>query len=306
VDLLVAIREAAIGRGHRRSLWDVTGFDLPGTERWVLHAVPGDFFVPLAHVARSVGSPLPVVSRACANLADRGMLVRLPDPRDRRRMLIGLTDETVDALASWAEAWPSRYVQAVEDWPVEHVHSLDEWLRLVAASLADQLSSSVSPRRRHSLRPATDSGLPSHLRHFRSTIELLVPVAGRLDLQSSVKPRLAAPIQTALLHLLLAVRAQPATAAELSVANDIDASLVRRRLDALIGLRLVSAEKREAAGGRQTVFSPSDEGREVASQFLADLASALPDVPDRLVSDGLAPLIADFTATLVGGSGYSS
>jgi DNA-binding MarR family transcriptional regulator len=286
VDLLVAIRQASLGRGHRRSLLEATGMDLTGTERWILHAIPGHALVPIGQVAASLGVALPAVSRACTRLVEAGHLVRLPDPRDRRRILVGLTEQATDALSDWAASWPVGYLEAVDDWRADEIGALDEWLRMVATHV---LHAPTPATPRASPRSATSPA--AHLVHFRATIETMVPAAGRFDLVASEPSDEAPPLTDGIFQaLVLIARSQGLLQSEIAAQTDTDPALTRRRVKSLLDLGLVQLTPSPTTSTRRCVTATA-AGHEAVETVLASHAASMPDTPEHLLEAGLHRLV---------------
>lgn len=300
VDLLVAIRQASLGRGHRRSLLEATGMDLTGTERWILHAIPGGALVPTGHVAASLGLALPAVSRACTRLVEAGHLVRLHDPRDRRRILIGLTDQTAEALLGWAAFWPVGYLKAVDDWRPDEVSALDEWLRTVTSSV---LHAAVPPASRAARRTGEVTAV--HLRQFHNTIEAMVPAAGRFDLATSAPGDAAPQFTDGIFQALVLVdRSQGLPQSEIAEQTDTDPALTRRRIRSLLDLGLVRVAQSPTAHSQRRI-TITTTGHEAVEKVLASHSDAMPEVPRRLLDAGLPCLVRRFVDNLTARNGRS-
>lgn len=290
VDLLLAIRHASMGRGHRRSLLEATGMDLPGTERWILHAIPGGALVPVGQVADSLGIALPAVSRACTRLVDAGHLVRLPDPRDRRRILIGLSDHADAALGRWATQWPTGYLAATDGWTADELRAFDEWLRMVTA----QVLHAATPG---AVRTFDDSTAP-HLRQFRTTIEAMVPAAGRFDLMASMPTDTTWQLTDGTFQaLVLVTRSQGLMQSEIAAQTDTDPALTRRRVRSLLDLGMAQLLPSPTHPTQQHV-SATPEGHSAVEEVLSAHADAMPDVPGRLIDAGLPELVRRYVAHL--------
>nr|WP_237448217.1 MarR family transcriptional regulator [Nocardioides flavescens] len=263
--------------------------DLSSTERWIVHAVPGAALVPIEQVTRDLGSSAPVVSRACSQLVEAGHLVRIADPRDRRRVLIGLTDEAAEALREWDLGWPRPYLEAVADWSSADVDRLETWLRLVVTDLGAGRGDPHAPQ------PAT-AGSPRPV--FETTIRRLVPLAGRVAPVVATAPGASAAVAETEFHLLLSLaQGGSLTTGELAAGTDTDTALARRRLRALADQGLVQSSRGEGRGSEH--WRLREPGDTVVTHTLRRLASQLPPPPDPLVGAGLHRLVAAFTTAML-------
>jgi DNA-binding MarR family transcriptional regulator len=271
-----------------------TGMDLSGTERWIVHAIPSGALVQIGRVAETLGIALPAVSRACSRLVDAGHLVRLPDPRDRRRILVGLSDQADEALRRWAARWPVGYLDAAGDWPAEGVRALDEWFRIVTSHV---LYGSVAGTSRTS----GDSVSAPHLRQLRSTVEIMVPAAGRLDLMNSFPNATTVPLTDASFQTLLLIARSPGLLqSEIAAQTDTDPALNRRRILLLTDLGLVRRRPSERRSEPPSAYTTSAGSRTV-DDVLASLVDAMPEVPNHLLAAGLPGLMSSYVARLTAG-----
>ena len=285
-EFMLDIRRAATGRGHRRALRVLSGIDASGLERWILHAIPGRSFVLVSQVASDHGIDLPVASRACARLEERGHLVRLRDPRDGRRTLIGLTDQTADALARWNDLWPGPYVEAASGWPEGDRETLRDWIRLVL----DTWTSGRSPAASNSDSLHHDPSTASFMRVMRD----LVTTAGRSDALADALATRGSRLSPSLFQALRTIAATDGglSVLELAAITDVDRSLAGRRIRALVAAGTIAP----ADSGRRYVAGAV--GHSTVEDVVGLCATMLPDVPIRLIDANLERLLIQYTESI--------
>lgn len=142
--LVNLIGYSAHGRTLSRRFQRATGAVLPGAELRALIALRPRSPAPIGEVATQLGLDLGQLSRQVATLADSGLAQREPDPTDRRRMLVGLTEEGARLVRRWRRGWVQDYLNPVRDLSTDELDSLAEWLALVADRLAEALDSDDS------------------------------------------------------------------------------------------------------------------------------------------------------------------
>ena len=98
--VVVLLRRALdlYGREIRRRLSDQGMSDLPRSGSWVLGALAEGELGP-QELARRLGGSKQGLSRLCQKVVERGYASRIPDPSDRRRVLLHLTPRGRDAAA---------------------------------------------------------------------------------------------------------------------------------------------------------------------------------------------------------------
>lgn len=291
-ELLLDIRQAATGRGHARGLAELSGIEVSSTERWVLHAVPGQALVPVTQVALAISLDLPAASRACARLEKQGHVIRIRDPRDGRRTLVGLTDATWQAITRWDDLWPAPYAAAATGWSPTERATLRDWVRLVVDEwpIAIQL-----PARRAAAEPPDNVSLDSLVQSVRA----LVTAAGHADLLDSVLAEVAdghtTTMTPAVFHALrtIVTSGTSTTVLDLAGTTDVDRSLAGRRLRTLISIGAV-----ERLPGSDRHHVATDHGRELVRDVVAARAALLPTPPPHLVEAGLERLLDAYVAAL--------
>jgi DNA-binding MarR family transcriptional regulator len=95
---LLRAARATFGSVIRRQLTDAGYDDIPPNGLFVLGAV-GDGSTPLADVILALGASKQTAGALVDSLVVRGYLDRRPDPVDRRRLVVLLTDRGADAAA---------------------------------------------------------------------------------------------------------------------------------------------------------------------------------------------------------------
>lgn len=282
-EFMLDIRRAATGRGHRRALRALSGIDVSSVERWILHAIPGQAFVLVSGVASGVGIDLSVASRACATLEERGHVVRLRDPRDGRRSLVGLTDQTADALETWNRLWPVPYEEAVASWSEGERETLRDWVLLVLdKGTAGRLSvPSNSPY---------DPSTASFMRAMRD----LVTTAGRSDVLADALTKRRSRLTPSLFQDLRTIAATGSglSVLDLAAVTDVDRSLAGRRIRALVEAGTITP----VSPGRRYVARTA--GHRFVGEILDLCADMLPDVPGRLLEANLERLLVQYTDSL--------
>lgn len=92
--------------------------------------------VSLNELARRIGFPKSRVSGMAASLAAEGVLVKEPDPADRRLTRLHLTDEGRRRVERWHEAHHSVMDRAARSLTPEDIEHLVIGLRALRAALA--------------------------------------------------------------------------------------------------------------------------------------------------------------------------
>lgn len=111
----------------------------PGTVEmpllWVMHAVSEHEPVRLSELATRLYLDLSTISRHVSALESQGLLVRTPDPEDRRASLVSLTEEGRRLHREFFEQRRQRLTEMVADWPEKDLETFERLL----CKLADRL-----------------------------------------------------------------------------------------------------------------------------------------------------------------------
>lgn len=294
---VVSVRRAAIGPRARRHVKRLTGLEGSGLELLVLMSINGHDLVPLGQVAGDLRVGAPMLSRACRQLEGRGELIRLADPRDRRRTLIGLSEHAAAALARWNHEWPLRYAEPVLGWNEADCDALARWFAAVNLDLWDR---SVEPHDRYAWRPLdrAEFATPGMIR-FANVVRDLVTQVGRFDEVHRIVRGLGVDLPEPAFFALMDLAEQPAgvsggegvRVSELARAQAVDPALARRTLAPLAADGLVEQRQGRDAVARVTL---SPRGADLVQLVLAELASGLPQEPLIAPPAGLATLLARY------------
>lgn len=303
---IVEIRQAALSRRHRRALAAVTGMDMPRLERWVLHSIDGASLIPVARLAQDLDVDLPRLSRACRRLEAEGCVIRIEDPRDRRRTLVGLSDKAAELMATWNAMWPVPYLAAVDGWCPDRVSRLEDWLRVVRDRWFVEFGSGVL---RLEARPSAHRGLSPDQVRFEWEIRDFVQVAGRTDDLSAALSGLDEHRPTpGEFALMTAVTADPsARILDLAAAEDVDPSLAHRQLRSLATKGLLASASRSRdettatsrTGGETIAYAVTPAGERLLRAVTARRLLAVPEAPVHLLEQGLALDFDEFVANLL-------
>lgn len=285
-EFMLDIRRAATGRGHRRVLKALSGIDVSSMERWILHAIPGQSFVLVSQVASDLGIDLSVASRACVKLEEGGLLMRLRDPRDGRRSLVGLSDQAAHALAAWNKLWPVPYEEATAGWAKGELETLRDWVRLVL----DTWTAGRSLVSSDAVSPPNDPSRAS----FMCAMRDLVTTAGRSDVLAEALTMRGSRLTPSLFQDLrtFAASGSGLSVIELAAITDVDRSLAGRRVRALLEAGTITP----AGPGRRYVAQAM--GHSVVGEIVDVCAEMLPDVPGRLIKANLERLLVQYTDSI--------
>lgn len=299
---VVSVRRAAIGPRARSHVKRLTGLEGSGLELMVLMSINDHDLVPLGQVAGDLRVGAPMLSRACRQLEGRGELIRLADPRDRRRTLIGLSDAAAAALARWNHEWPLRYAEPVLGWSEPDRDALARWF---AAVNLDLWGRSVEPHDRYAWRPLdrAEFTTPGMIR-FANVVRDLVTQVGRFDEVHRIVRGLGVDLPEPAFFALMDLAEQPAGVAggegvrvsELARAQAVDPALARRTLAPLAADGLVEQRQGKDAVGRVAL---SPRGADLVQLVLAELASGLPQQPLLAPPAGLTTLLARYLSVVL-------
>jgi len=106
----------------------------------LLLAVRGRTELTLRGLADTLGVSSPSASVMVDKLVDRGMLIRERSPRDRRKVIIGLSDNTASLLASAEKKALATFVNLVREVGPETAKKWGEVLQRVEEVLQKQNS----------------------------------------------------------------------------------------------------------------------------------------------------------------------
>lgn len=108
----IAVR-VAVGMVHRHSRNAFTDGELTGPELAVLSQIDRGGPTTVADLARLHQITPQAMGSTVASLEQQGLIVRAPDPRDKRRSLLTLSDQGRDALHSGRDAIHDRMAVAL-------------------------------------------------------------------------------------------------------------------------------------------------------------------------------------------------
>jgi len=129
-DELVAALSAMVTEFKRRS-----GDPDTGARAFLLGHVDRLAPVRATEVADCTALDLSTVSRHLRGLEDAGLLVRSPDPDDRRASLLSVTDEGRAFVADAVRARTALLAAATADWPAADVAALSALMTRLAHDL---------------------------------------------------------------------------------------------------------------------------------------------------------------------------
>ena len=129
-DELVAALSAMVTQFKRRS-----GDPDTGARAFLLGHVDRLAPVRATEIADCTALDLSTVSRHLRGLEDAGLLVRSPDPDDRRASLLSVTDEGRAFVADAVRARTALLAAATADWPAADVAALSVLMTRLAHDL---------------------------------------------------------------------------------------------------------------------------------------------------------------------------
>jgi DNA-binding MarR family transcriptional regulator len=134
-DSLLGALRRALSAARREYRDELAHLDLTARQAAVLLAIQADPGVGLNGVAEAVAADAPTCSALVDRLVERGLVVRGPDPRDRRRTSLTLTRDARDIagrIAASRHAAEARIVAAIGPDTALQLHTL-------LVTLAEQL-----------------------------------------------------------------------------------------------------------------------------------------------------------------------
>lgn len=246
--LVNLIGYSAHGLTFARRFERATGTSLPGGELRALIALPPGSPTAIGELAAKLDLDLGQLSRQVATLVDAGLVLREPDPADRRRMLVSLTDEGTRLVRRWRRGWVQDYLDPVRDLSARDLDALAEWLTHVADRLAEALGTQDSGLglptdwRRAAGTSAPDPSMTSYLR----AAVRLAEIVGRSHGFDHLLAALDAPVrQHAWTTLRLISTHGPLAVSDLAARMDIDLPRASKRLRELRELGLAQRRPSE-------------------------------------------------------------
>ncbi|WP_258341401.1 MarR family transcriptional regulator [Saccharopolyspora gregorii] len=240
--LINLIGYSAHGRTFARRFERATGISLPGSDLRALIALRPAPPAPIGELSAELGIDLGQLSRQVATLVEEGLALREPDSADRRRMLVGLTDEGARLVQRWRRSWVQDYLDPVRDRNPDQLAALAEWLDHVADRLAEALDTQDSGLglpagwQRAAKISDPDPALKDYLRAVVRLAEIVGRSHGFDDMLSAVD----APVrQHSWVTLRLISTHGPLAVSDLAARMDIDVPRASKRLRALRELGLV-------------------------------------------------------------------
>ena len=100
--------------------------------------------VRVSELAQCMVTDVSTVSRQVSNLAEAGLVDKVPDPSDRRVAIVGLTDDgrrAAEALRSVRLDW---FAHLFADWSDADIQQLEVFLRRLVKSVSCELGSRAS------------------------------------------------------------------------------------------------------------------------------------------------------------------
>lgn len=246
--LVNLIGYSAHGRTFARRFARATGTSLPGSELRALIALRPGSPTPIGELAAALNLDLGQLSRQIATLVESGLVLREPDPTDRRRMLVGLTEEGTRLLHRWRRGWVQDYLGPVGDLSSDQLGALAEWLAHVADRLSEALGVEDSGLglpmgwQRAAKVPHPEPALKDYLRAVVRLAEVVGRSHGFDDMLSAVE----APVrQHSWVTLRLIGAHGPIAVSELAARMDIDVPRASKRLRELREYGLVDRRPSE-------------------------------------------------------------
>jgi DNA-binding MarR family transcriptional regulator len=255
LDLVNLIAFTAHGRAFSRRFRDATGVDLPAAElRTLLVLTQGDARSG-GDLAAALAIDLGQASRQISALERAGLVERSPDPADRRRSLVALSERGAEVDRRWRAAWLQDYLRPVARWPEADVADLTRWLRLVDAALRRGLG---APGGR---RVAGLGAVAPHLRSYADSVVSVVELVGTSHGFDDLLRELRAPIRQSAYFVLRLVDVHgPLPITEVGQRAGVDQSQASKQVQVLEEHDLVE----RAADGfdrRSTLVRASRRGR---------------------------------------------
>lgn len=105
---------------------------LPGTFK-VLSSLDRSGPATLSALAERLTADKGLISRSVTELEELGLIVRTPDPADRRSRTIAVTPLGEERLAAARAPQEGRFFAVLEDWPVGDIRHLTALLSALAA-----------------------------------------------------------------------------------------------------------------------------------------------------------------------------
>ncbi len=90
----------------------------------------------VSELARRAAVSGPAATQLVNGLADAGLIERQPEPDDRRRQRLVLSDEASRRCARPRPCWPTAWVRSLESLPRPEIDALAEAMPVVEAALA--------------------------------------------------------------------------------------------------------------------------------------------------------------------------
>lgn len=241
--LVNLIGYSAHGRTFARRFERATGTSLPGGELRALIALRPGSPTPIGELAAKLNLDLGQLSRQVATLVAAGLVLREPDPSDRRRMLVGLTDQGTQLVYRWRRGWVRDYLTPVWDLTAEELDALAEWLTHVADRLAEALGAEDSGLGLPSgWQRATGSAThdPAVSNYLRAAVRL-AEIVGRSHGSDDMLIALEAPVrQHSWVTLQLISAHGPLAISDLAARMDIDLPRASKRVRELRELGLTN------------------------------------------------------------------
>jgi DNA-binding MarR family transcriptional regulator len=116
-DLAELIAAAARNPAVRERIGQAAAAPVTGASLVALRIVAQQSHSTPSHVARHLGVDLSTASRQLRPLEEHGLLMRTPDPTDRRVAILTLTDEGAAVLRRIDDAICETFTTVLERWP---------------------------------------------------------------------------------------------------------------------------------------------------------------------------------------------
>ncbi|MBB5136844.1 DNA-binding MarR family transcriptional regulator [Thermocatellispora tengchongensis] len=278
VALLLFLEARGRSRAQIDRMQAAMGLPVTPLDNLTLVAVSAAAPMTVGDVASRLSVDLPRASRQIARLHRMGLVVREPDPRDRRSIRIRPTPEGEAARTRWRGVWLSDYVKAVGDWPADDIASFGAHLQALQASLMRQpgFTSPIFDAPAATPSPAADPRSP--IDRFQDVVAGFVQWAATTVTSPhyirTILARAESPVPRLATTVLREIAARgPIDITDLAHALNLDGSVASRQCTELATHRLVQRHQ-HPQDGRRSVLTATFAGERLLSAI--DLAQSEP------------------------------
>lgn len=280
-------------RSYLDRVREVTGLDLPASDMRLVASLYRTS-TSVSEAAAGMGVDIAQVSRQAVRLADLGLVDRVQDAADRRRVLLSLAPATQELVDRWLRSWLTDYTAEVSTWPAEEIEVLRRWFRYIH----DRLSLALPRAPRIEPDARGDAGPPPSIDDEVLRLALWIQRSrGFNDLLTG----LGVPLTQYSYLTLRAVRVKgPLTIGDVAAEMGMDHSQASKRVSQLERVGLI-VRSTDANDRRSSVVSISPEGRDLLDTVRATQLDGLTtllapiDTADRNVYE---PLVQRYVETL--------